>query len=530
MKSQLNVTIICSTYLLGMMLIPWIILQLVTDVSASKSKRTEEQRILNELLGPVDKNSGREAYDRRIRPSGSFISNNNKDDDPCVVTVNILVRSISKISDLNMEYSSQLTFRQEWTDSRLNFTQYSDGTNISQIVIPEPDRIWKPDIFFKNEKEGHFHKIIMPNVFLRVKKTGEILFSIRLSMVLACDMDLKYYPLDTQECCVDMTSYGYTDADIRFQWKSSTPIQTPQELSLPTFALKDHTTATCNSKTATGNYSCIRMVLVFQREFSFYLIQIYIPCIMLVIVSWVSFWLDPNAIPARVTLGVTTLLTMATQISSINSSLPPVSYIKAIDVWTGVCLFFVFGALLEFALVNYASRKDAHRVARQKSEAMNKPLENGIKIQTKWEPRVWDPPWEREWESRLETKSNGFSFPLIKDNNSNVRTSCVMKPILRTRNEPYGGPINAPLLPGSNLNLDNQNKPQRMRFSKRELFSWRAFSYLKMWLENFQTRSKRIDVLARIIFPVMFGAFNTVYWLTYTVFLQPVNEKHTCNK
>lgn len=34
---------------------------------------------------------------------------------------------------------------------------------------------------------------------------------------------------------------------------------------------------------------------------------------------------------------------------------------QAIDVWTGVCLTFVFGALLEFALVNYASRSDAHR-------------------------------------------------------------------------------------------------------------------------------------------------------------------------
>lgn len=66
---------------------------------------------------------------------------------------------------------------------------------------------------------------------------------------------------------------------------------------------------------------------------------------------------------------------MATQSSGINASLPPVSYTKAIDVWTGVCLTFVFGALLEFALVNYASRSDMHREnmkkARREMEAAN---------------------------------------------------------------------------------------------------------------------------------------------------------------
>lgn len=41
----------------------------------------------------------------------------------------------------------------------------------------------------------------------------------------------------------------------------------------------------------------------------------YCPSTMLVIVSWVSFWLDKDAVPARVSLGVTTLLTMTTQAS-----------------------------------------------------------------------------------------------------------------------------------------------------------------------------------------------------------------------
>ena len=81
------------------------------------------------------------------------------------------------------------------------------------------------------------------------------------------------------------------------------------------------------------------MDLTFKREFSYYLLTIYVPCCMLVIVSWVSFWLDPNAVPARVSLGVTTLLTMSTQTASINNSLPPVAYTKAIDVWTGVSFF-----------------------------------------------------------------------------------------------------------------------------------------------------------------------------------------------
>ena len=81
--------------------------------------------------------------------------------------------------------------------------------------------------------------------------------------------------------------------------------------------------------------------------------------------NWKISSINPNTsrnffmilqVPARVSLGVTTLLAMSTTQAGINSKLPPVAYTKAIDVWSGVCVMFVFGALLEYALVNYASR------------------------------------------------------------------------------------------------------------------------------------------------------------------------------
>jgi hypothetical protein len=66
-----------------------------------------------------------------------------------------------------------------------------------------------PDLFFSNEKEGHFHNIIMPNVYIRIFPYGSVLYSIRISLTLACPMNLKLYPLDRQVCSLRMASCKY---------------------------------------------------------------------------------------------------------------------------------------------------------------------------------------------------------------------------------------------------------------------------------------------------------------------------------
>ncbi|XP_045779488.1 glutamate-gated chloride channel isoform X10 [Maniola jurtina] len=405
------------------------ILQLAGCMNAKINFREKEKQILDQILGP-----GR--YDARIRPSGINGTG------PAIVNINLFVRSITTISDIKMEYSVQLTFREQWLDERLKFNNL--GGRLKYLTLTEANRVWMPDLFFSNEKEGHFHNIIMPNVYIRIFPNGNVLYSIRISLTLSCPMNLKLYPLDKQTCSLRMASYGWTTDDLVFLWKEGDPVQVVKNLHLPRFTLEKFLTDYCNSKTNTGEYSCLKVDLLFKREFSYYLIQIYIPCCMLVIVSWVSFWLDQGAVPARVSLGVTTLLTMATQSSGINASLPPVSYTKAIDVWTGVCLTFVFGALLEFALVNYASRSDMHRENMKKSRR------------------------EMEAAASMDAASD------LLDTDSNT-TFAMMR------------------------QCEIHMSPPRK-------------NCCRLWMSKFPTRSKRIDVISRITFPLVFALFNLAYW------------------
>lgn len=64
-----------------------------------------------------------------------------------------------------------------------------------------------------------------------------------------------------------------------------------------------------------GNYDCLQASFHLRRQYGFYMLQAYIPCILIVILSWLSFWINKESVPARITLGVTTVLAMATALS-----------------------------------------------------------------------------------------------------------------------------------------------------------------------------------------------------------------------
>lgn len=76
--------------------------------------------------------------------------------------------------------------------------------DLKYLSLTKTNRIWTPELFFSNEKESHFHNIIVPNLYVRIYPNGSILYSLRISLTLSCPMNFQLYPFDRQYCPIKM--------------------------------------------------------------------------------------------------------------------------------------------------------------------------------------------------------------------------------------------------------------------------------------------------------------------------------------
>ncbi|XP_039732853.1 gamma-aminobutyric acid receptor subunit delta [Pteropus medius] len=271
---------------------------------------------------------------------------------PVNVALAIEVASIDHISEANMEYTMTVFLHQSWRDSRLSYNHTNETLGLDSRFV---DKLWLPDTFIVNAKSAWFHDVTVENKLIRLQPDGVILYSIRITSTVACDMDLAKYPMDEQECMLHLESYGYSSEDIVYYWSENQEhIHGLDKLQLAQFTITSYrfTTELMNFKSA-GQFPRLSLHFHLRRNRGVYIIQSYMPSILLVAMSWVSFWISQAAVPARVSLGITTVLTMTTLMVSARSSLPRASAIKALDVYFWICYVFVFAALVEYAFAHF---------------------------------------------------------------------------------------------------------------------------------------------------------------------------------
>ena len=101
----------------------------------------------------------------------------------------------------------------------------------------------------------------------------------------------------------------------------------------------------------TGSFASLSAVFSFRRRTESFISSIFVPSIVLVVLSWCCFFISPSAVPARVALSITTILTSILLKGNVNRDMPKVSYMKAVDYFLLTSFAFIFAALMEFIIV-----------------------------------------------------------------------------------------------------------------------------------------------------------------------------------
>lgn len=277
------------------------------------------------------------------------------------VHVAVYIESMSSFKAQSMDFEVDMYLAMGWFDRRLAHNCTHPILVTSKLIA---DRIWYPDLYFVNSKYAYLQEVTTPNLMVIVYPDGLIFKTMRLDVTLSCMMDLKLFPLDYQECPLTIQSFAYIEQIVNLTWRDDPPnfpIGFNPDIKLNDMQITNKRFIKCAGPypmfRGEAIWSCIQGYIVMKRLVLFHIIQTYIPTGMLVSISWMSFWLDPRASPARISLTITSLLTLTTMSNGARQDLPQVSYIKALDIWLTFSQALIFLVLLEYSFVSYYMTK-----------------------------------------------------------------------------------------------------------------------------------------------------------------------------
>ncbi|XP_063618491.1 pH-sensitive chloride channel 2-like isoform X2 [Cydia splendana] len=401
--------------------------------------------------------------------------------------------------DLNFKLHFLLQLR--WTDARLAYALYSPERT---RIIGENDlrqRVWVPHLYMSNEQSSSLMGTDSKDVLISIAPDGEVLFSRRMQAVLYCWMNLQKFPFDDQTCSMNLESWKYNASSLRIMWERDNPVHLSSELHLTEYSLIDYWTNESvvrgdivNMRLGgAGNYSALKFTFKLGREVGYYLMDYFIPSMMIVAMSWVTFWLQADASAPRITLGTSTMLSFITLASSQAKTLPKVSYIKASEIWFLGCIGFIFSALVEFAFVN--------TIWRRKKVVNLKKVNSKYILKSTLTPRLARKELQKELQESSPQLTKSRSCSSLQRETSADPAGPGFNNYLTVHSFPSA--LNLPTITTQSYDeLTGGAPPSDGSDEPKHTWTTMTPQQIATW----------IDKRSRVLFPLLFLAFNILYW------------------
>ncbi|VDM93830.1 unnamed protein product [Onchocerca ochengi] len=406
---------------------------------------------------------------------------------------------------------------QIWRDPNLSFQDIEGAECVQNLTLSHRmvEKLWLPNVCIVNSKGSMIHHSPTPNVFLAILPNGTVWINYRIMVETPCEMDFSIFPMDRVECTMVFESYSFNIGKVRLHWKRhGIPVEVIGDTNLPDFHMTHYTHDKETFQYPAGVWDHLHIKLYFRRSYGFYLLQIYLPTYCMVLISWISFWLDRRSLPARVTVGVSSMMALTLQYSNVARSLPKVSYVKGLDLFMFGCVGYIFLSIVELAIVGMLEKPTTSR-SRENVESDDFDDTSLLLTESRRNKRLFKEgrrrklPLTERVEEDLRISGEDLSDRLWARNTATLIECNEPKPSVTIRNpeimklNEYNSEssiINRPFF----FNFLEKRKKHRQKKESNER------RFLRHW------NGEDMDNLCQKAFPISFTILNLIYWMYCT--------------
>ena len=275
----------------------------------------------------------------------ALIDRPNADSGPTQISVGIWVADISNIDSAQQNFTAEVAVVLRWKDSRLAHT----GKGIVRYPL---EQIWHPRISIVNETNSVSRKF--PDS-VEVEPDGTVTSRQRYAGAFTQPLRLQSFPFDRQTFRVQLVAVRYQSNEVMFvpdQIWIQDGLKGAGGIS-PSVTLPDWTIEKWEVKPLVyalaprHQYSSYAFEFTAARNVSHYILKVMFPLVLIVIMSWAVFWMDPIHSNAQINIAITSMLTLIAYRFATDNQLPRLPYMTRLDAFILMGTVLIFFSLIE---------------------------------------------------------------------------------------------------------------------------------------------------------------------------------------
>lgn len=257
------------------------------------------------------------------------------------VEIQVVIIDLNFIDSSQQMFTANVAMVARWHDHRL-------ANSVKEATFVPIDQIWNPGLQVLNQQRIMTTMARGAVVF----PDGTVLQRQRVWGDFSQPLDLHDFPLDRQTFEVRLGAAGYGPEQIKFVAAKDRPSGIANHLSLSDWEIIGHELDFSSYQAFEGLKPMASVAFKFtaDRLRGYYVMKILLPLLLIVGMSFLVYWIPLSQTSSRISVSVTSMLTLIAYRFMIGGLLPKVSYMTRLDNFVMLSTLLVFITLLVAAL------------------------------------------------------------------------------------------------------------------------------------------------------------------------------------